>query len=378
MCCYFCHCFCFCCCSSYDWYLRIINLTKRCFFYAVIFFNTSSITRVKTVSPATAKVAEEEEQQFTYSSDEEADYEPVGGVETKKKLSSKSLKTRRQGVSAESTSENDLKKISTVPNIPKTPEVATMLRKIVTKSPILRVLDAEQKDRIVCAFRGPIEVAVGEDIIKQGEIGESFYLLETGSLSVMIKKGKAEVKVHTYKAGDAFGQLALLYNAPRAASCRAVVDSTAWVLDRSSVKIILAASAMHKRASYLNALMQVPVFQRCTEFEMLVLADSLSESKYSEGAAVCVEKEQNDRFFIVKEGTAQCTVTQEDGSTTETTLSVGSFWGEYALVKSQKSKFTVTASMGSLKVGYLDRNTFERVLGPLEDILQREDILLTK
>jgi cAMP-dependent protein kinase regulator len=153
------------------------------------------------------------------------------------------------------------------------------------------------------------------------------------------------------------------------------IASKVWVLERRSLKTILAASAMHKRAAYLNALMQVPVFQRCDEFEMLVLADSITETKYTDGAVVCEEKKANDTFYIVKDGIAQCTVAAAEGAApTETSLSVGSFWGEYSLVKRANSKFTVKAQ-GILRVGCIDRDTFTRVLGPLEEILQREDIL---
>ena len=39
-----------------------------------------------------------------------------------------------------------------------------------------------------------------------------FYLMEDGAVDVYIKKGDAEeMKVHTYKPGDAFGELAIMY-----------------------------------------------------------------------------------------------------------------------------------------------------------------------
>jgi cAMP-dependent protein kinase regulator len=64
-------------------------------------------------------------------------------------------------------------------------------------------------------------------------------VLEEGLVDVYIqKKGSSEeVRVHTYKPGDAFGQLALLYNAPRAATCRARGTAKLWVLDRVTFKV---------------------------------------------------------------------------------------------------------------------------------------------
>jgi len=51
----------------------------------------------------------------------------------------------------------------------------------------------------------------GEDVITQGDIGDVFYLLEEGEVDVYVKKGDSdEMKVHTYKPGDAFGELAIM------------------------------------------------------------------------------------------------------------------------------------------------------------------------
>lgn len=103
--------------------------------------------------------------------------------------------SRRTSVSAESMDPNKMKG-QKVTDIPKTPEVAAELNRIVGKSALLRALDAEQKDKIVRAFDGPKIVAPGENIITQGDIGDTFYLIEDGLVDVYIKKGGGdEMKV---------------------------------------------------------------------------------------------------------------------------------------------------------------------------------------
>jgi cAMP-dependent protein kinase regulator len=329
--------------------------------------------------------------QYTYSSDEEGDYEPASppktpslGTGTAAKKKSK-LPTRKFAVSAESISEAFLKKSENIPNIPKSPEVTAMLRKVVSKSPLLRILDAELKDKIVWAFRGPVIVSVDTDVIIQGDIGDAFYLLEEGSLEVSIKKNKTEVKVHTYKSGDAFGQLALLYNAPRAATCRAKVESKLWILDRSTLRMIVSGFSAIKRDSYAAALLQVPLFRNLNETELHSLADSLLEEKFEDGAIVCSEKAPMNRFYLVKDGNAICSVRENNaalgGSSDKdavvvSSLAVGSFWGEASLVDSNKVapiyKFTVKAS-GVLRILSMDKDRLTRVLGSLDDILLRVD-----
>merc|ERR1711991_505567 len=79
---------------------------------------------------------------------------------------------RRTSVSAESMDPNKMKaQMANVTVIEKEPEVYQNLMTVVGKSPLLRMLDAEQKDRIVKAFSGPVMKEPGEDVITQGEIG---------------------------------------------------------------------------------------------------------------------------------------------------------------------------------------------------------------
>jgi hypothetical protein len=64
---------------------------------------------------------------------------------------------------------------------------------------------AEQKVSIVNAFSGPILKNNGENVIVQGDNGDTFYLLEDGTVDVWIKKKNQQeaeaVKVHTYESG---------------------------------------------------------------------------------------------------------------------------------------------------------------------------------
>jgi len=54
------------------------------------------------------------------------------------------------------------------------------------------------------------------------------------------------VYLKTYKPGEAFGELALLYNAPRAASIKAKTDAILFSLDRETFNNIVKQSAMYE------------------------------------------------------------------------------------------------------------------------------------
>lgn len=97
----------------------------------------------------------------------------------------------------------------------------------------MSTLDLDQKTTIIKALEGPITIQAGTDIIKQGDEGDVFYLLQEGTVEVFTRRGRnAEVLTHTYESGSTFGELSLLYNSPRAATCRAKTDCIVWTLDR--------------------------------------------------------------------------------------------------------------------------------------------------
>lgn len=280
---------------------------------------------------------------------------------------------RRVSVSAESMDPAKLKsQRSLLVVVDKSEDVTERLLKVVGKSPLLKMLDEDQKDMIVKAFTGPIIKEAGDTIIEQGDIGDVFYLLESGLVDVYVqKKGEDSKKVHTYKSGDAFGELALMYNAPRAATCVAQDDCKLWALDRTSFRVIVVAAAMQKRETYQGFLSRVPILQTLTEMEIMTLADSLIEEKYNDEDIICTQGDEGDYFYIVKDGTAVCyQVDAEGDNKVVATLSTGNYFGEIALLTTKPRQATVKAS-GSLNVLALHRSTFTRVFGNLDEMMKR-------
>ena len=97
---------------------------------------------------------------------------------------------------------------------------------------ILKVL----KDEDLTALAHGMEEAYYEDkayIIRQGLPGDDFYIVFKGQVDVFKKEGDSEPKqVKTCNPGDYFGELALLSEDMRAASCIANGPVTVLVLDR--------------------------------------------------------------------------------------------------------------------------------------------------
>lgn len=96
----------------------------------------------------------------------------------------------------------------------------------------------------------------GDHIIKEGDQGDCMYVLESGNLNcTKVFPGNTEpTLLKQYVPGEGFGELALLYNAPRAATITSTTDYIIWKLDRDTFNNIVKDAASKKREKYDNFL----------------------------------------------------------------------------------------------------------------------------
>lgn len=185
-------------------------------------------------------------------------------------------------------------------------------------------------------------------------------------------KGGEEKLVKTYGPGDSFGELALLYNAPRAATVKAKSSCILWSVDRETFNHIVKEAAQKKREQYENFLKSVEILNAVEPYELSQIADALKTCYYNTNDYILKEGELGDVFYIIVEGDAIATKTLEPGKPPVEVkkYAKASYFGELALLKGEPRAANVIAS-SQLKAISLDRNSFKRLLGPIEDILKR-------
>ncbi|CAO3595306.1 unnamed protein product [Absidia cylindrospora] len=280
-------------------------------------------------------------------------------------MASLSSRGRRTSVSAESlqpTSTHDF--VKTV--IPKSNEQRERIGIAVSSNFLFKNLDDEQHVDVVNAM---VEKRVTKDamVIEQGGVGDYFYIVESGTLDCLIN-GK---KVTEYTAGGSFGELALMYNAPRAATIVATDDCVLWALDRVAFRMILMENTARKRRMYDLFLSEVPIFKSLEPYERHKIADALEPVQLNDGHVVIKENDVGDNFYLIEQGNAIFYKTAHDGSQQEVNrLSKGDYFGELALLNDKPRAATVVAA-GKLKCVTLGKKAFIRLLGPVMDILQR-------
>ena len=93
----------------------------------------------------------------------------------------------------------------------------------------------ELKDMFVSEFYD-----VGQNIIKSGEVGDSFYVIARGKVQVIITLEDGSQKaVNVLEDGDYFGEIALLKSVPRTATIKAKVPCLVLVLKRSEFEQVI-------------------------------------------------------------------------------------------------------------------------------------------
>ena len=83
--------------------------------------------------------------------------------------------------------------------------------------------------------------AVGEVPVRQGDPGDSFYIIKSGRVDVLVEKSAGDsVVVATLGPGNFFGEMSLLTGAVRTASIRVAEDAEFIVIDKESFRSVLA------------------------------------------------------------------------------------------------------------------------------------------
>jgi CRP-like cAMP-binding protein len=78
----------------------------------------------------------------------------------------------------------------------------------------------------------------GEQVIEQGEEGQTFYVVAEGTVAVLA--GKPAVEVARLSTGETFGEMSLLTGEPRAATVVAATDALLLELDRPTFARLFA------------------------------------------------------------------------------------------------------------------------------------------
>ena len=173
------------------------------------------------------------------------------------------------------------------------------------------ITDAQRE--LIYSFMEPMHVRKGDWIIKQGTVGDRFFIVDEGRFEVRILPENQEDPsnsggnvVHVYAGSrehhshPSFGELALMYSAPRAASIIAQTDGQLWALHRYAFKKVVADHGARKDAE--KVLKRIDTFKSLSSDDLKDLASYLCEAKFGRGDTIIKEGEPGDTLFIILAG----------------------------------------------------------------------------
>jgi len=80
-----------------------------------------------------------------------------------------------------------------------------------------------------------MQFSAGEEVFRIGDRGHNAYFIETGGVEVSIEKKGEKIVVAELEAGEIFGEMSMIDDAPRSATVTALVDTEVIVIERSRV-----------------------------------------------------------------------------------------------------------------------------------------------
>ena len=277
------------------------------------------------------------------------------------------MRGRRFGESAEATAAvTGKEKIATGKK--KTPEQVARIMGAVKSNIIFSRLNEMQLTMLQQAMMEH-KVETGQNVITQGEKGNHFFIVDQGELDVFVQGEDAEVdpvRVKGFKAGESFGELALMYNCPRTATIQAITPAVLWSLDRVSFRMIVLEANTKKAASYESFLEKVQLLAPLDKDQRNRMVDALEEVGYAKDEPIIVEGEEGTHFYVIVKGEVSIT---KAGQGELARRKEGDYFGELSLKTGAPTNASVTAAVDGTTVVRMDRGAFMRLLGPLDSLL---------
>jgi len=241
-------------------------------------------------------------------------------------------------------------------------------------------------------------VEAGDVIILEGDAGDAFFVVEAGRFvatraarasevggeggagAVPASSSPRTITLATYDGRGAFGELALLYGSPRAATVTAATPGVLWAMDRAAFRSTLLRLRAARRAGVEASLSASPLLASLSPEARAAIADCVGTEEFEDGAVILAQGEPvtpSSKLYFVESGRVVCTSVREvegtgegRAATTSVTVSPGGWFGEVALVEPAAAcRAASCVASGRVRLLTLSRDAFERVMGPAEAAL---------
>lgn len=202
----------------------------------------------------------------------------------------------------------------------------------------------------------------GDIVIKQGEKGSYFFIINSGKFDVYVNNKK----VKTMTKGNSFGEAALIHNTQRSASIIATTDGTLWGVQRSTFRATLKQLSNRNFNENRSFIDSVSVFDMLTEAQKNMITNACVIQNFKPEEVIVKQGDSGDVLYILKEGKATVYIDNKEIRV----LNKGAYFGERALLYDEPRSATIIAKEYTVCAS-ICRKLLNIVLGNLQVVLFR-------
>lgn len=121
--------------------------------------------------------------------------------------------------------------------------VPTRQQDLVDEVPMFAPLSLAAKERLAARLV-PLEIPAEATVVRAGDVGDRFYIVDSGSVRIALESGEKESG-----AGGYFGEIALLRDVPRTATVTATTPTRLYALERADFLAAVTGHALAEAAA---------------------------------------------------------------------------------------------------------------------------------
>ena len=222
------------------------------------------------------------------------------------------------------------------------------------------------------------ELDAGEYVIREGETGDSFFVVASGRVRVA-RRGPdgRDVDLAILTDGAFFGEMALLQDGARTASViveqeSQILEIKKEVLDSVVQQYPSVATVLRNfyRQRLLSTVMAThPIFSPFTPDERRDLMEKFKSKNFEAGEVLLAEGKKGTGLFILLYGSLEVAKTQGADTVVLATLGPGDMFGEMSLLTNQPTVASVTATSDCF-VLRLSKKKFDELIMTHPQILE--------
>lgn len=249
-----------------------------------------------------------------------------------------------------------------------------LLRQSIRTCPIFDDLAHLERERIVQVCQ---VVETNGTVFEKGDIGDAMFFVKSGTVKIVDGNGDL---LRSCESGDYFGELALLFDAPRAGAAKVLSGQTAqlWKLNRVDFESLIlkdsqvkesALSSVESQNGYRGYLEQrrlrsfvkaCPIFKGFEDEDLERIQSSMSLVEVPNNVNIIKQGDEGDAMYFVNSGKFECILQDSrGGEKVVETIQAGEYFGELALLFNKARAVSVKAVTDDCVVWRLSAEDFD-------------------